>query len=159
MRVVTTGHGVLAVDLRPARPLPVAAEPDDATARSLLARACAALESAWAGRPSPDLLELPLDWDGVGAWDRRVLEGARTLAAGEATSYGRLARQIGAPGAARAVGAALGRNRFGLFVPCHRVVAGDGSLGGYGDEPDALEIKRDLLALEGLVLPLTRLVG
>ena len=106
------------------------------------------------GRPR----RVPLDWTGIKAWDRRVLEGARTVGPGEVTSYGRLARRIGAPGAARAVGAALGRNPFWLFVPCHRVVAGDGSLGGYGDEPDALEIKRDLLAREGIALPITRLV-
>jgi O-6-methylguanine DNA methyltransferase len=77
-------------------------------------------------------VELPLDWRGISAWDRRVLEGARTLQRGEVTSYGRLARRIGAPGAARAVGAALGRNPFWLLIPCHRVVAGDGSIGGYG---------------------------
>jgi len=100
----------------------------------------------------------PLDWTGIGSWDQRVLAGARTLERGEVTSYGRLAKRIGAPGAARAVGAALGRNPFWLFVPCHRVVAGDGSLGGYGDEPDALEIKRDLLALEGIALPVADLV-
>jgi methylated-DNA-[protein]-cysteine S-methyltransferase len=101
--------------------------------------------------------ELALDWRGVSAWDRRVLEGARTLARGEVTSYGRLARRIGAPGAARAVGAALGRNPFWLLVPCHRVVAGDGSIGGYGGGPDALDVKRDLLAREGIALPITRL--
>jgi methylated-DNA-[protein]-cysteine S-methyltransferase len=99
-----------------------------------------------------------LDWRGIAAWDRRVLEGARTIGRGEVTSYGRLARRIGAPGAARAVGAALGRNPFWLLVPCHRIVAGDGSLGGYGGGPDGLEVKRDLLALEGVALPVARLV-
>jgi methylated-DNA-[protein]-cysteine S-methyltransferase len=110
------------------------------------------------GGDAVDLVAVPLDWTGIKAWDRRVLEGARTIGRGEVTSYGRLARRIGAPGAARAVGAALGRNPFWLFVPCHRVVAGDGSLGGYGDDPDALDIKRDLLAREGIALPITRLV-
>jgi methylated-DNA-[protein]-cysteine S-methyltransferase len=107
---------------------------------------------------STDLPGVPLDWTGVGAWDRRVLEGARTIDRGAVTSYGRLARRIGAPGAARAVGAALGRNPFWLLVPCHRVIAGDGSIGGYGAEPDGLAIKRDLLAAEGIALPVTRLV-
>ncbi|MFI5254639.1 MAG: methylated-DNA--[protein]-cysteine S-methyltransferase [Candidatus Limnocylindrales bacterium] len=102
--------------------------------------------------------ELALDWRGISAWDRRVLEGARTLRRGEITSYGRLARRIGAHGAARAVGAALGRNPYWLLVPCHRVVAGDGSLGGYGGGPDALEVKRDLLALEGIAVPVAGLV-
>jgi methylated-DNA-[protein]-cysteine S-methyltransferase len=101
---------------------------------------------------------LALDWRGISPWDRRVLEGARTIGRGDVTSYGRLARRIGAPGAARAVGAALGRNPFWLLVPCHRVVAGDGSIGGYGGGPDALDVKRDLLALEGVAVPLARLV-
>jgi methylated-DNA-[protein]-cysteine S-methyltransferase len=102
--------------------------------------------------------DLPVDWRGISAWDRRVLEGARTLQRGEVTSYGRLARRIGAPGAARAVGAALGRNPYWLLIPCHRVVAGDGSLGGYGGGPDALDVKRDLLALEGVSVPVVELV-
>ena len=102
--------------------------------------------------------ELALDWRGVSGWDRRVLEGARTLRRGEVTSYGRLARRIGAPGAARAVGAALGRNPYWLLIPCHRVVAGDGSIGGYGGGPDALEVKRDLLALEGVSVPVVELM-
>ena len=107
------------------------------------------------GEPPPDL---GLDWRGIAAWDRRVLEVARTLRRGEVTSYGRLARRIGTPGAARAVGAALGRNPFWLLIPCHRVVAGDGSIGGYGGGPDAVDVKRDLLALEGVALPVARLV-
>jgi methylated-DNA-[protein]-cysteine S-methyltransferase len=101
--------------------------------------------------------ELPLDWRGVSAWDRRVLEGARTLRRGEITAYGRLARRIGAPGAARAVGAALGRNPYWLLIPCHRVVAGDGSIGGYGGGPDAVDVKRELLALEGVSVPVVDL--
>jgi methylated-DNA-[protein]-cysteine S-methyltransferase len=120
-----------------------------------LRTAVEAVTALAAGEEPP---ELALDWRGISAWDRRVLEGARTLRRGEITSYGRLARRIGARGAARAVGAALGRNPFWLFVPCHRVVAGDGSIGGYGGGLDALEIKRDLLALEGVALPVTRLV-
>jgi methylated-DNA-[protein]-cysteine S-methyltransferase len=167
--VLASGRGVLAVGLRgSAERLRQqvgerigAGDADPATtpgaAERLVAAAAAAVGEALDGRPA-DLAEVPLDWAGVRPWDRRVLEGARMLARGEVTSYGRLARRIGAPGAARAVGAALGRNPFWILVPCHRIVAGDGSLGGYGDQPDALEIKRDLLALEGVSLPLTRLV-
>jgi methylated-DNA-[protein]-cysteine S-methyltransferase len=74
------------------------------------------------------------------------------------TSYGRLARSIGRPGAARAVGAAVGRNPIGLIIPCHRVIAGDGSLGGYGggwsgEREALLDIKRRLLATERIELP------
>ncbi|MGH2408077.1 MAG: methylated-DNA--[protein]-cysteine S-methyltransferase [Candidatus Limnocylindrales bacterium] len=130
----------------------VAADGPSAGGLQVAIEAVAALA---AGDEPPDVA---LDWRGISAWDRRVLEGARTLRRGEITSYGRLARRIGAHGAARAVGAALGRNPFWLFVPCHRVVAGDGTIGGYGGGPDALEVKRDLLAMEGVVLPVTRLV-
>jgi len=80
----------------------------------------------------------------------------RRIPWGEVASYGGVARAIGRPGAARAVGAAVGRNPIGLVVPCHRVIAGDGSLGGYGGswfgEASALrDVKRQLLALEGTV--------
>jgi methylated-DNA-[protein]-cysteine S-methyltransferase len=78
------------------------------------------------------------------------------------TSYGRVARRIGRPGAARAVGGAVGRNPIGIVIPCHRVVAGDGSIGGYGGDwwgsrEALLEVKRELLRLEGVDLPATRL--
>lgn len=168
--VVATARGVLAVELRSsaaairallrrrlgADVLPV----DPAVARQaghLLDQAVAAIGAALDGEPA-SLEAVPLDWSGVAVWDRRVLQGARSIGRGEVTSYGRLARRIGAPGAARAVGAAMGRNPFWLLVPCHRVVAGDGSIGGYGDDPDGPEIKRDLLALEGIALPVADLV-
>jgi methylated-DNA-[protein]-cysteine S-methyltransferase len=71
---------------------------------------------------------------------------------GETVSYGQLARAIGAPHAARAVGLANGRNPIAVIVPCHRVIGSDGSLTGYGG---GLERKRLLLDLESGVLPLT----
>lgn len=105
---------------------------------------------------------LPLELGPRAAWDVEVLAGVAAVPWGEATSYGRVARRIGRPGAARAVGGAVGRNPIGIVIPCHRVLAGDGSLGGYGGDwwgsRDALlEIKRELLRLEGIELPVTRL--
>ncbi len=105
--------------------------------------------------------DLPVDLPGVSAWDRLVLDGARRLAYGEVTSYGNLARAIGRPRAARAVGGALGRNPVPLVIPCHRIVAGDGTLGGYGGgghgaRARMLEVKRTLLALEGVRLSAAR---
>lgn len=90
----------------------------------------------------------------VSDWDRLVLGGAAQLQYGETTSYGELARRIGRPGAARAVGGAMGRNPVPILIPCHRVVAADGTLGGYGgstyaDRQAALAIKRQLLRIEG----------
>ena len=91
------------------------------------------------------------------AWDQRVLLEVREVGWGETASYGEIARRIGAPRAARAVGGALGRNPISLLVPCHRIIAADGSIGGYGADAwgspqDALERKRRLLAHEGVTV-------
>lgn len=96
----------------------------------------------------PELLSqepVPIDWRGVAEFDRAVLTAIRAIPAGDAWTYGEVAAAIGKPGAARAVGGALGRNRVPVIVPCHRVVAGNG-LGGFGLGLDA---KRALLAAEG----------
>lgn len=88
-------------------------------------------------------------------WDRLVLTGAARLQYGETASYGELAVRIGKPGAAQAVGGAMGRNPIPILIPCHRVIAAGGRLGGYGaatyaDRLSALAIKRTLLATEGI---------
>jgi methylated-DNA-[protein]-cysteine S-methyltransferase len=106
------------------------------------------------GAPVP-LEDLPVDLRDRSDWDRLVLNAVRAIPRGETVGYGGLARRIGRPGAARAVGGAVGRNPVGLLVPCHRVIAGDGSLGGYGvaawgGVEAALDLKRRLLALEGV---------
>ena len=124
---------------------------------TMLDRAVAAVEAFVAGDQSA-LADLPLDRADRGAWDQAVLGGVRGLGWGEVTSYGRLARAIGRPGAARAVGGAVGRNPIGLAIPCHRVIAGDGTIGGYGGDwfgsrDQLLEIKRELLDREGIRLP------
>jgi O-6-methylguanine DNA methyltransferase len=123
--------------------------------RRLLDRAAETVDAYFAGHRTD--LDLPIDLGAIPAWDRRVLATVRRIPPGHVTSYGRLARAIGAPGAARAVGGAVGRNPIGLVVPCHRVIAADGSLGGYGggwgDRAELLEVKRSLLTLEGISLP------
>jgi methylated-DNA-[protein]-cysteine S-methyltransferase len=75
----------------------------------------------------------------------------RDVAFGETVSYGELAEMAGRPGAARAVGNAMSRNPVPIVVPCHRVVAAGGRIGGYG--PSGVGTKRFLLALEGVDLP------
>lgn len=77
---------------------------------------------------------------------RQVLEALCQVDYGTTTTYGRLARVVGRPGGARAVGQAVGMNPIAIFVPCHRVLASDGSLGGYSA---GLERKRFLLEVEG----------
>jgi O-6-methylguanine DNA methyltransferase len=109
------------------------------------------------GAPVP-LEDLPVDLRDRSDWDRLVLNAVRAIPRGETVGYGGLARRIGRAGAARAVGGAVGRNPVGLLVPCHRVIAGDGSLGGYGvaawgGVEAALDLKRRLLALEGVRIP------
>jgi methylated-DNA-[protein]-cysteine S-methyltransferase len=133
------------------------------TVRRLLEMAASQLAGYFEGRPG-GLATLPLDLRVGTAWDRRVLEGVRQIPYGRVTSYGRLARIVGSPGAARAAGGAVGRNPIGLAIPCHRVIAADGSLGGYGGDwwggrERLLAIKRELLAREGVVLPATGLLG
>lgn len=99
-----------------------------------------------------------LDLDDRPAWDRTVLGAVAGLQRGTTASYGEIARIIGRPGAARAVGGAVGRNPISLAIPCHRVIAGDGTLGGYGggwwgSREERLGLKRELLAREGVRLP------
>ncbi len=102
--------------------------------------------------------DLSVDLSRSARWDQEVLAAVRSVGWGSVTSYGRVARMIGRPGAARAAGGAVGRNPVGLVVPCHRVIAGDGSLGGYGGDwygtrEQHLAIKRELLEREGIALP------
>jgi methylated-DNA-[protein]-cysteine S-methyltransferase len=94
--------------------------------------------------------EAPLAING-NPFEVRVWHALREIPYGETISYGQLARRIGAPGAARAVGVANARNPIAVIVPCHRVIGADGSLTGYGG---GLERKRLLLDLESGVLPL-----
>jgi methylated-DNA-[protein]-cysteine S-methyltransferase len=89
--------------------------------------------------------DLPLSPAGT-PFQLRVWEALRALAWGETVSYAELARRVGAPGAARAVGAANGRNPIAVVVPCHRVIGADGTLTGFGG---GVEAKEWLLAHEG----------
>lgn len=94
--------------------------------------------------------DLPLDWSLTSGFNRQVLrELATGVPYGTVVGYGDLAGRVGQPGAAQAVGAAMGSNPLPVVVPCHRVVESGGGLGGFGG---GLETKRALLALEG-VLP------
>ena len=86
-----------------------------------------------------------LDFSNATAFQRQVWQAARLIPHGETRNYGWLAKQIGKPRAARAVGQALGKNPFLIIVPCHRVIAGDGTLGGFGC---GLPAKQQLLGLE-----------
>ncbi|WP_329278411.1 methylated-DNA--[protein]-cysteine S-methyltransferase [Streptomyces sp. NBC_01451] len=124
------------------------AEPVEAPGSPLLAEAIRQFAAYFAGERRD--FELSLDWSLISGFNRQVLrELASGVPYGAVVGYGDLAGRVGQPGAAQAVGAAMGANPLPVVVPCHRVVESDGGLGGFGG---GLETKRKLLALEG-VLP------
>lgn len=100
------------------------------------------LEQYFAGTRTS--FEIPLRLEG-GKFERRVWDELLRIPYGATDSYGALARRLGDPGAARAVGTANGRNPIAIVVPCHRVIGANGALVGYGG---GLECKRTLLELE-----------
>lgn len=110
-------------------------------------RACRMIAALLGGEPS-DLSTISLDMEGVPAFHRRVYEAARAIPPGATLSYGGIAEGIDAPGAARAVGQALARNPFAIVVPCHRVLAASGRIGGFSAN-GGIVTKRRLLAIEG----------
>jgi methylated-DNA-[protein]-cysteine S-methyltransferase len=93
-------------------------------------RAIEGLVALLRGEPS-ELGAVTLDLEGVPAFHRRVYEVARTIPPGVTVSYGEVAARMGAPGSARDVGQALGQNPFAIIVPCHRVFAANGKVGGF----------------------------
>lgn len=94
-----------------------------------------------------DLSSVPLDMEGVPELHRRVFEVARSIPPGRVLTYGEIASRLGVDNA-RLIGQALGRNPFAIIVPCHRVVAAGGKLGGFSANGGGMT-KRRLLAIEG----------
>ncbi len=112
----------------------------------------ARLDDWFAGRT--DRLDVPLDLGDIDGFRRTVLETlVREVGWGETVSYGELAEMAGRPRAARAVGTAMRSNPLPFVIPCHRVVAAGGRIGGYGGGRNAVELKRALLAREGVTFP------
>jgi len=108
--------------------------------RKLFAQVVAAVE-----QPGPGSTAIPLDVKGT-AFQQRVWDELRRIPCGETRSYGELAATLGNPKASRAVGGANGANHVAVLIPCHRVIAADGSLGGYAY---GTAIKAELLKREG----------
>jgi methylated-DNA-[protein]-cysteine S-methyltransferase len=103
------------------------------------------------GGGAVDLSRVELDLTGVPAFDTRVYLAARAVPPGDMVTYGELAKRLGEPGAARAVGRALGRNPVPIVVPCHRVVAAGGRTGGFSAS-GGVSTKMRMLAIEGATL-------
>ncbi len=121
-------------------------------------RAFVAYYAAWPEHPGPrigdlwrGLLDLPVDLEGLTTFSHSVLELLRQVPPGEVVTYGLLANRAGSPRAVRAVGSVMARNPLPIVLPCHRVVASDGGLGGFAgeSEAEALELKARLLRYEG----------
>jgi methylated-DNA-[protein]-cysteine S-methyltransferase len=98
-----------------------------------------------------DFSPVALDLVGAGSFHRAIYDVARSLGWGQTATYGDLARQVGSPGAARAVGQAMGHNPVPVIIPCHRVLAAGRKIGGFSAPGGALTKER-LLALEGVHL-------
>ncbi len=146
LTLVASDRGLAAVlweDDDPAR-VPLGPLAEDA-AHPVLVEAERQLAAYFAGER--DTFDLPLDFCGT-AFQRKVWQALLTIPFGETRSYGEIARQIGRPTAARAVGAANGRNPISIIAPCHRVLGSNGALTGFAG---GLEAKRHLLGLEGVV--------
>jgi methylated-DNA-[protein]-cysteine S-methyltransferase len=139
LTVVVGAAGLVRIQLNGSDPPEGDFERDDQVA--------AELDEYFAGRRRR--FTVPVDLDGVTAsFRRRAYETLhRDVPYGETVSYGELAVMAGHPGAARAVGSAMATNPVPIVVPCHRVLAAGGKIGGYGG---GLGMKRTLLAIEGV---------
>ena len=111
-----------------------------------VAEAVEAITRLLAGEPV-DLGGVALDSAGIDEFDRRVYAVTRTIAPGRVLTYGEVAARVGVDATARAVGQSLGRNAMPIVVPCHRVVATGGGLGGFS-APGGTQTKRRMLAIE-----------
>jgi methylated-DNA-[protein]-cysteine S-methyltransferase len=107
-----------------------------------LAEAVRQLREYFAGKRKD--FDLPLVLEGT-EFQRKVWRKLQEIPYGETISYGVLAKRVGNPRASRAVGSANGKNPIPIVIPCHRVIAGDGGLGGFGG---GLSVKQKLLAIE-----------
>jgi methylated-DNA-[protein]-cysteine S-methyltransferase len=95
-----------------------------------------------------DLDPIPVDLSSCPPFHQRIYEMVRTIAPGQVMTYGEVAEAIGQPGAAQAVGKAMGSNPVPIIVPCHRVVGADGKLVGFSAS-GGVETKRRMLLIEG----------
>lgn len=116
-----------------------------------VARAIAAIVRLLDGEPE-DLADVELDLTGVPEFNQQVYAVARTIDPGATLCYGDIAVRIGQPGAARAVGRAMGENPCPIVIPCHRVLAADGSLHGFSSY-GGIATKRRMLQIEGALAP------
>lgn len=119
--------------------------PEAAENEALLPKLAAAVERYFAGDPVEFKAEY--DWNGRGPFETAVWKACAAIPYGQTRTYGELAKAVGRPKGARAVGMAMSQNPLPILVPCHRVLRSDGSLGGYSG-PGGTGFKRRLLEME-----------
>jgi methylated-DNA-[protein]-cysteine S-methyltransferase len=112
------------------------------------AAAVAARIAVHLGGARVDYSDVTLDQDGVSEWELSVYRAAMVIAHGETRTYGELAKALGRPDTAQAVGQALGRNPWPIVIPCHRILGADGKTGGFS-APGGAATKLKLLEIEG----------
>ena len=93
--------------------------------------------------------DIALDLDGAPRFHRKAWEACRAIPRGQTRTYKWLAKMAGSPNAPRAAGQTMARNRVPIIVPCHRVIGSDGSMRGFGSGDSRIDLKRQLLELEG----------
>jgi methylated-DNA-[protein]-cysteine S-methyltransferase len=123
--------------------LEVPVDPDN----PFIAAAAQQLARYWSGE-CPARFDVPLDLQGT-SFQRAVWQALLDVKPGDTSTYGAIARQVGAPNGSRAAGAAIGRNPVAIIVPCHRIVGSNGSLTGFAG---GLQRKEHLLQHEGALL-------
>ena len=143
MRLIITDRGLADLTICPTQGKAVSPCPES-TVPSFPAKLVKQLQAYAAGQRV--CFTIPLDLRAGTVFQQAVWRALQTIPRGETRSYAWVARQIGKPKATRAVGGACGANPVPIVVPCHRVVASDGSLGGFSG---GVALKRRLLALEG----------
>ncbi|WNJ92231.1 methylated-DNA--[protein]-cysteine S-methyltransferase [Bosea sp. 685] len=121
-------------------------EASEAAPVAFIASAMDEIRALLQGEPR-DLAHLPIDLDSAPAFNRKVYDVALTIPPGETLTYGEVAARIAEPGAARAVGVALGSNPWPIIVPCHRVLAAGGKTGGFSAD-GGVETKLRMLTIE-----------
>jgi methylated-DNA-[protein]-cysteine S-methyltransferase len=152
--LVWRGHEVIGAALPEADPARMRSRLDSRFPGSVesdppppVAAAIDLIAQSFSGTPA-DLRAIEIDLSGADDFERSVYAAARAIPRGEVRTYGEVAQAIGSPGAARAVGAALGRNPIPIIIPCHRVIAASGGTGGFS-APGGVSTKFRILAIEG----------
>ena len=142
LRLIASDKGLVAIDVRNVKTSNDQVK--NAAAQKILSATKMQLDQYFAGKRTA--FDIPLDLEGTD-FQQLAWRALCRIPFGRTISYGDQAKNIKKPKAFRAVGSANGKNPIPIIVPCHRVVAGDGSLGGYSL---GLKMKKQLLALEGV---------